>query len=184
MRWLTIVRSATILSLIAATAARLGAITVVPLTFDQLVTQADAIVYARVAEVRGEWSVDRRAINSRITLEPLRYLKGDFGSAIVMRLPGGETGGMINVIPGAPVLREGDLVVLFLAADGPTIPTTVGLGQGVFRVLRDAKSGAMLVSPPPLKASEAGPIVRGAPERRLISIDALDASIRAIGAAQ
>ena len=172
------------LSLIATAIARVGAITVVPMTFEQLVDEAAAVVYARVADVRGEWTYDRRAINSVITIEALRYLKGNLGPSVSIKLPGGEAGGVVNVLPGAPVLREGDLVVLFLTADGPAIPTTVGLGQGLFRVMRDTRSGSMLVSPPPLKASAAGRIIRGSAERRLLTIEAFAASVRALGDAQ
>jgi len=170
------------LGLLVALGTRAGAMTTVPLTFEQLVGEATAVVYARVADVRGEWTRDRRAINSVITLEALRYLKGDLGPTVVMRLPGGETGGRINVLPGAPVLREGELVVLFLVTQGPAIPTTVGLGQGVFRVVRDARSGTMLVSPPPFTVSAMGRIVRGSADRRLLTLDAFAASVHAIGA--
>jgi hypothetical protein len=170
------------LSLLAVLTARAGAITAVPMTFEQLVGEATAVVYARVADVRGEWTHDRRAINSMITLEALRYLKGDLGPTVLMRLPGGEAGGMINVLPGAPVLREGELVVLFLTTQGPSIPTTVGLGQGVFRVVRDVGSGSMLVSPPSFRASEIGRIVRGSAERRLLTLEAFAATVHAIGA--
>lgn len=163
---------------------RLDAITVTPMTFEELVDEAVAVVYARVADVRGQWTDDRRSIDSLITLEALRYLKGDLGPTVLIRLPGGEAGGMINVLPGAPVLRDGELVVLFLAARGPAIPTTLGLGQGVFRVVRDTRSGDTLVTPPPLKASAAGRIIRGAADRRLLTLESFAANVQALGAAR
>lgn len=163
---------------------RLEAITITPMTFEELVDEAVAVVYARVAEVRGQWTDDRRSIDSVITLEALRYLKGDLGPTVLMRLPGGEAGGMINVLPGAPVLRDGELVVLFLAARGPAIPTTLGLGQGVFRVVRDSRSGDALVTPPPLKSSVAGRIIRGAADRRLLTLEAFAANVQALAVAR
>ena len=159
-----------------------AAVVVVPITFEQLVDEAVAVVYARVAEVRGQWTLDRQSIDSIITLEALQYVKGDFGPTVAMRLPGGEAGGRIQVIPGAPTLREGELVVLFLKARGPALLTTLGLGQGIFRVTRDARTGAMLVTPPPLKESQAGRVIRGAAERRALSVDAFFAAVRETGA--
>lgn len=159
------------------------AITVVPITFEELVAQSTAIVYARVADVRGRWTADRRQIESVVSLQPIRYLKGDLGSDVVMRLPGGEAGGMTQVLPGAPVLRVGDLAVLFLGASGPAIPSPVGLTQGVFRVAVDSRSGAVTVLPPPLKASAAGRVLRGAAERRALTLDAFAQEVAAIGGA-
>lgn len=154
------------------------AVVVVPITFEQLVDEAAAVVYARVSEVRGQWTYDRQSIDSIITLEALGYAKGDLGPTVTMRLPGGEAGGRLQVIPGAPTLREGELVVLFLKARGPALLTTLGLGQGIFRVTRDARTGAMLVTPPPLKESQLGRIIRGAAARRTLSVDAFFATVR------
>jgi hypothetical protein len=154
------------------------AVMVIPMTFEQLVTESVAVVYARVSSVRGQWSADRRSIDSLVALEPLRYFKGDLGEHVMMRLPGGEAGGVINVIPGAPVVRDGDLLVLFLGSRGPAIPSPLGLGQGIFRVVRDRQSGDVRVSPPPLKASHAGRILRGAAERRTLTLEAFAAAVR------
>jgi hypothetical protein len=164
--------------------ARIDALTVAPMTFEELVGEASVIVYARVAEVRGQWSQDRRAIDSLVTLDALHYLKGDFGRNVLMRLPGGESGGIVQVIPGAPVLREGDLAVLFLAARGPAIPGPVGLNQGVFRVVHDSRTGSSMVSPPPLASSAAGRVVRGAADRRVLTLEAFEARVRELGVAR
>jgi hypothetical protein len=163
--------------------AAVDAVTVVPVTFEQLVDEALAIVYARVSDVRGQWTEDRRAITSLVTLEPLQYMKGHLGATLTMRLPGGEAGGVINVIPGAPVVRAGDLIVVFLASRGPSVPTPVGLGQGIFRVVRDA-SGVVQVTPPPLKASALGRVIRGAADRRALTLDAFAAAVRDAGSAR
>lgn len=162
----------------------IDAVTVVPMTFEELVAESVAVVYARVSDVRGQWTADRRAINSLIALEPLKYFKGNLGDSVTMQLPGGEAGGRINVIPGAPALRNGDLVVLFLTSRGPTIPTTLGFGQGIFRVAYDAAAGGLRVTPPPLKASATGRIIRGAADRRTLTLAAFEAAIREAGAAR
>lgn len=160
---------------------RATAITVVPMTFEQLVGESEAVIYARVSDVRGQWTTDRRSIESIISLDVLRYLKGNFGETVLIRVPGGEAGGRVNVLPGAPVLRSGELVVIFLDSRGPAIPTILGLNQGVFRVVPDTRTGAPLVTPPPFKASEAGRIVRGAAERRTLTVDAFAAAVRDLG---
>jgi hypothetical protein len=157
---------------------RASALLVVPMTFEQLVSEAAAVVYARVADVRGQWAVDRQSITSVIRLEPLRYFKGHLGDSVVMRLPGGSASGRIQVIPGAPVLTTGERVVVFLRARGPAMLTPLGLGQGVFRVTRDPQNGSMLVVPPPLKESPGGRVIRGAAGRRSLTLDAFAASVQ------
>ena len=168
--------------LLVAALARVDAVVVVPMTFEQLVSEAAAVVYARVSEVRGQWTTDRQGIDSIVTLEALQYLKGDFGSTLAIRLPGGTVGKIIHVLPGAPTLHDGDLVVLFLKARGPAYLTTLGLGQGIFRVARDPRTGTMLVTPPPLKESSAGRVIRGAAERRALTVAAFAAAIGGAGA--
>jgi hypothetical protein len=158
----------------------LHAVTLSPMTFEQLVAEATAVVYARVSHVHGRWTADRRGIESVVTLDPLRYFKGHLGDGVELRVPGGEAGGLLQVFPGAPVLREGDLIVAFLGSRGPSMPTLVGLTQGLFRVIVDRSSGAAHVTPPPLKASVAGKIVRGAAERRGLTIDAFASEVHAL----
>lgn len=167
---------------VTAALARAEAIVVVPMTFEQLVSEAAAVVYARVADVRGQWTADRQGIDSIVTLEALQYLKGDMGATLAIRMPGGTAGTIIHVLPGAPTFSDGDLVVLFLKARGPAYLTTLGLGQGVFRVVRDPRSGAMLVTPPLLKESSGGRVIRGAAERRTLTIPAFASAINGTAA--
>lgn len=173
---------ATVIAVAALGTSRLDAVLVVPMTFEQLVSEASAVVFGRVTDVRGQWTPDRQSIDSIVRVDALQYLKGEMGAAVVLRLPGGEAGGRIQVIPGAPTLRSGDWVVLFLKSRGPALLTPVGFTQGVFRVLRDPRSGAMLVTPPPLKASQAGRIIRGAAGRRALSVEAFAAAVRSVEA--
>jgi hypothetical protein len=168
------------LSIVVLMFSRLDAVVVIPMTFEQLVDEATAVVYARVADVRGQWTADRRSIDSIVTLEALQYMKGDLGPAVAMRVPGGEVGGVVNLVPGAPSFRDGDLVVLFLKARGPAMLTPLGLTQGVFRVAFDAATRQMMVTPPPLKASAAGRLVRGAADRRTLNVTAFDATVRSM----
>jgi hypothetical protein len=168
-----------ILSFLAAVSSA-DALSLAPMTFEQLVDDATAVVYARVADVRGRWTSDRRNIESVVTLDVLRYLKGDLGQDVALRVPGGEAGGMMQVLPGAPVLREGDLVVAFLGSRGPSVPMLVGLTQGLFRVVIDRQSGRAHVTPPLLKGSTAGRIIRGAADRHTLTIDAFASEVRSV----
>lgn len=170
-------RSACTVLVLFLLATSIDATTTAPLSFEQLVKESAAVVYGRVVDVRSRWTSDRRFIESVVSVEILKGMKGGALHTIQFTSPGGQVGRYRNVIPGAPVFTEGELAVFFLTAHGPRLPVTTGLTQGVFRVQRDALSGDMLVMPPAL---DAGRIVRGDTRRKPASLLAFEASVRAI----
>jgi hypothetical protein len=167
--------------LLAAACVPLGATTYLPASFNEIVAESATIVYGRVAAVRGEWSPDRRTIDSVVTVRASAYLKGARGETLLLRVPGGQVGDRIMVMPGAPAFREGDLVVVFLKGTGPAIPSPVGLAQGVFRVAADPRSGQAMVVPSPVTArGPARTVRRGDPLRGPVPLDAFAAEVQAL----
>jgi len=170
-------RSACVALLALLFSTSIDATTLAPLTFEQLVKESAAVVYGRIVDVRSQWTADRRFIESVISVEVLKGLKGRAGDTIQFTAPGGQVGRYRNVIPGAPVFAEGELAVFFLTAHGARLPVTTGLTQGVYRVQRHAVSGEMLVMPPVL---DAGRIVRGDARRKPSPLSAFEASVRSL----
>ena len=156
----------------------LAAITVKPMTFTELVASSTAVVHGRVSEVRGQWTADRRGIESLVSVDVLDYFKGDLGARVTVRVPGGRAAGFVNIIPGAPRFSEGDAVVLFLKATGPSIPVVTGTTQGVYRVTRDLRTGGLVVVPPLIDESAgASRVVRGDLDRRPVPLAAFGAAV-------
>ena len=151
-----------------------------PADFREVVAGSQIIVYGRVADVRPEWSDDRTRIDTLVTLDAGSYLKGGPGDHVTFRVPGGQIGRYKNVMVGAPEFRQGEEVVLFLSAAGPSIAHVFGLNQGVYRVRVDARTGRRLVVPPVLMASGDAPqaIVRGDRTRQPLPLDSFAASVR------
>jgi hypothetical protein len=166
---------------VVALAVPLSALTVRPLSFPALVQESSVVVHGRVADVRAQWTADRRGIESLVVVDAADYLKGDLGEHITVRVPGGRVGSMVNIIPGAPRFTAGDRVVLFLTTDGPSIPVITGTSQGVFRVSTDARSGAAIVVPPVIEADAPG-TPRGDLTRRPLSLSAFSDAVRRAGA--
>jgi hypothetical protein len=171
-------RSVLILSIASLLVASVDATTIAPLSFEQLVNASSAVVYGRVSDVRAQWTTDRRFIESIVSLDVIKGIKGAAGDRIEFTVPGGQVGRYLNVIPGAPTFAPGDLAIFFLTARGPRLPITTGLTQGVYRVQRDASSGAMLVMPPVVDT--VGPIVRGDVRRKPVSLAAFEGSVRTL----
>lgn len=170
------------LALMGLLSASLGAIVVAPLSFTQLVNEADVVVYGRVADIHGQWTADRQGIESLIRLDALQVIKGRAREQVSFKVPGGEAGGRIHLLPGAPSFRDGDLVLVFLGGGGAAYPTPVGLTQGVFRVAASFTTGAAMVLAPPVETAHQAPgrIERGDPRRRALSVEAFGAEVRAV----
>lgn len=155
------------------------ATTFLPLSFEQLVDASAIVVYGRVADVRAQWSDDHRFIESVVSLDVFKGIKGAARETISFSVPGGQVGRYINVMPGAPVFTTGDLAVVFLTSRGARLPVTTGLMQGVYRVQRD-DVGELLVVPPALEAS--GRIVRGDVRRKPVRLSTFESTVRTVAA--
>lgn len=162
--------------------ARAGSATVlVPAEFREIVAGSQIIAHGRVAEIRAEWTDDRRQIDTVVTLDVSTYLKGGPGEVVTFRVPGGQVGRYRNVVVGAPEFREGEEAVVFLRAEGPAVARVFGLNQGVFRVRADPRTGRRLVLPPVLMAAgvEAEPVRRGSATRTPLPLDSFATTVRA-----
>ena len=160
--------------------APIGATTLIPADVGELSRDARAIVLGRVGAVEARWTADRRGIETLVTLEADTYLKGALGPSVQFLVPGGVLGRFQNIVVGAPRFAEGERVIVFLGAHGPSIPFVLGLNQGLYRVVSENRS--WVVTPPALLPAEgaATPVVRGDPRRRPMALDEFERQIRAL----
>ena len=168
---------------LAASSAR--ALTVLPATFEELVHESVSVLHGRVRTVQAAWTADRRTIQSTVTLEVIGAFKGTSTETATFVVPGGEAGGRILVVPGAPVFRAGDEVVVFLRGRAPALPEPVGLSLGVYRVSTAVRTGGAMVVPSPVHAAASPSVVtRGTSARKVRSLDAFAADVRAVSDAR
>jgi hypothetical protein len=167
--------------------AALQATVLIPIEFRELVAIAPVIVHGRVVDVRSDFVDGRRAVETFVTIEAADYLKGDLGDHVTVRVPGGQLGRYRTVFIGAPEFREGDEVVLFLKTSGSPLPYIVGLSQGAYRVVADARTGRHMVTTPIVmgKADAAAErVVRGDAARKPIPIESFRDVVRQVMNAQ
>ncbi len=149
-----------------------------------LARNAQVIVRGRVAQVTPQWTDGRRRIVSVVSIDAIEYLKGDFGSRFEIQVPGGTMGRYSSVMAGAPSFKEGQELILFLAAQPPSLPYIVGFSQGVYRVMADPASGRQVVTPPPLIAgATAQKITPGYPNRKLLALSYFTSQVKRLVAA-
>jgi hypothetical protein len=155
---------------------------VIPADLAELSRDAIAIVRGRVARVDAQFTEDRGAIETIVTLEVESYLKGALGQIVRFRVPGGELGRFRSIVVGAPEFAVDQHVVVFLGAFGPSVPHIVGFNQGVFRVVRGADNSGWVVAPPanlPVVGASAR-IVRGDSSRRALPLGDFEQKVRTL----
>jgi hypothetical protein len=181
LRSLTIVMA--LVAAIGTTPAR--GLTVVPATFEELVRESVAVVHGRVRAVHGRWTSDRRTIESAVTIDVVDAFKGADTDVATFVVPGGEAGGRILVVPGAPTFRPGDEVVVFLRGTAPALPQPIGLSLGVYRVVPAAAGATKTVVPSPIHAAAGdGMVRRGSASRGPRPLKSFGDDVRALGVAR
>ncbi|HZP48595.1 MAG TPA: hypothetical protein VFB07_08675 [Vicinamibacterales bacterium] len=178
-------RTLTLLLSCLLAASSVGATTLVPADLGELSHDAVAIARGRVVGVDARWTDDHRAIETLVTLEVERYVKGNLGAAVQFRVPGGRLGRFRSVFVGAPEFAVDDHVVVFLGANGPAIPHLVGFSQGVYRLLLTRDTGWVVTSPA-MWPSASGPvrIVRGDRSPIPMALDEFETRVRALAGAR
>ena len=104
-----------------------------------LVAKADTIVVGSV--VSSEFYTGSGGTRTRFYLQVHEGLRNaQEGQVIQMDIPGGSLGGITTVVTGAPQLKAGAMVVVFLESHGAS-RRPLGLSYGIYRVDSDT-SGA------------------------------------------
>jgi hypothetical protein len=115
------------------------ATTVIPPSFDQLVSQAEVIFQGRVTDVRSQWIGEgaERHIVSYVTFKVEDAVKGKPGESYTIRMFGGTVDDESMGVSGAPTFKLGDDDILFIENNGTQVIPLVGIMHGRFRVKRD-----------------------------------------------
>lgn len=152
----------------------------VPADLVELSRSAALVVRGTVSAVTSQWAEGRRRVETVVTLDVQQAMKGEAGKTITFKIPGGDMGRYRSVMVGAPTFRAGEEVILFLGATPPALPYLLGLGQGVYRVQRDERTGERRVTSPVLVADseQATAVRRGDPSRRALTVEEFSVEVR------
>jgi len=117
----------------------LHATTVIPPTFDQLVSEADTIFEGTVTGSRSEWTGQgtERHIVSYVTFKIEDTIKGTLGAEYTIRMFGGTVDGQTVEVTDAPRFKVGDRDILFVTHNGTQFIPLVGIMHGRFHVQPD-----------------------------------------------
>src|ERR1044072_8926616 len=116
------------------------ATTVIPPTFDQLVTDAEFIFEGTVTETRSQWTgagADRH-IMTNVTFQIEDAIKGAPGKSYTIQMLGGTVEDETMEVSDAPRFKVGDRDILFVEHNGTQFVPLVGIMHGRFHVQTDA----------------------------------------------
>ena len=115
------------------------ATTVIPPSFDELVSRAQVIFQGTVTDVRSQWVGEggQRHINSYVTFKVEDAIKGKPGAEITLQMLGGTVGSETMEVTDAPKFKVGDRDILFVENNGTQFVPLVGIMHGRFRVKKD-----------------------------------------------
>ena len=132
-------RSFLLLSLLALALPTTRATTVIPPTFDRLVTDAETIFEGTVTALKSEWigEGNDRHIVTYVTFRIEDSIKGTLGTEYTIRMFGGTVDGHTMEATDTPRFKVGDRDILFVENNGKQFVPLVGIMHGRFRVKQD-----------------------------------------------
>jgi hypothetical protein len=138
-----LLRSLIVLSLAALALPVARATTVIPPTFDELVTKAEMIFEGTVTGSRSEWTGEgaNRHIVTYVSFKIEDAIKGAPGSDYTLRMMGGTVDGQTMEVSDAPRFKVGDRDILFVENNGTQFIPLVGIMHGRFHVQADENGG-------------------------------------------
>ena len=161
-----VIRSLVFASLVLSSVSVGRATTVIPPTFDELVTKAEMIVEGTVTGLRSEWTGEGadRHIETYVTFKIEDSIKGGTSTEYTLQMLGGTVDGRTMEVTDAPRFKIGDRDILFVENNGSQFIPLVGIMHGRFHVQVDETganeritkdSGAALANPAKLGQDEA-----------------------------
>lgn len=127
----------------------LSGTTILPPTFETLVSRADRVLHARVIgqESFRDSFEGQPFVRTDVTVEVIETIAGEpAGEKVVLEFLGGQAGGLIMRIDGMPKFVAGDEVILFERGNGRTVCPLVSWQYGQYRVAREADGAFPQVS--------------------------------------
>src|SRR3954471_23265600 len=137
--FMKLLRSLTLVLLVSLALSAARATTVIPPTFDELVTKAEMIFEGTVTGSRSEWTGEgsNRHIVTYISFKIEDAIKGAPGSDYTIRMFGGTVDGQTMEVSDAPRFKVGDRDILFVENNGTQFIPLVGIMHGRFHVQAD-----------------------------------------------
>jgi len=120
---------------------------VLAMTLEDLARQADIILLGKCERIYSEWGPERKDIFTYIAIIPEQCLKGkECPPQVIIRQLGGRVDNIALTVPGTPRFHLDERVLVFLQMTSASQYIVIGLSQGKYGVVTDAKDGKSYVT--------------------------------------
>jgi hypothetical protein len=123
------------------------ALSVIPPTFEQLVSTAEVVVDGEVTGVRSELSSfeGRPLVYTYVSIRVLDALKGAPGETVELRMLGGTVGDVTLQVSGVPKFKVGERNLFFIEGNGVNFCPLVAVPHGFYPIAERESDGAEVV---------------------------------------
>ena len=107
-------------------------------SIEELTSEADSILIGKVKKIESQWNEEKTLIYTYVTISVKQRTKTLSGvgevQEIIVKVPGGEVGGIGLKVSDTPQFREGEEVFLFLRSEEVPVFLVAGLFQGKYTI--------------------------------------------------
>ena len=107
-------------------------------SIEELTSEADSILIGKVKKIESQWNEEKTLIYTYVTISVKQHTKTLLGvgevQEIIVKVPGGEVGGIGFKVSDTPQFREGEEVFLFLRMEKLPLFSVAGLFQGKYTI--------------------------------------------------
>lgn len=102
---------------------------------NKLIKKADKIIIGEVQNIECEWDNDYNMIHTYVTINVLKWIKGEGNSTIQLLFPGGEVENKIINVDLTPSFELHQKAILFLEPEIKNTYRVLGWLQGKFTII-------------------------------------------------
>jgi hypothetical protein len=107
---------------------------------DELPQKADFVIEGTVTHKTARWDAKGIMINTHYTIAVETEILGNAPETVELSFSGGTVQGKTYMVTHTPTLEVGQTYILFSYQNNKYSVPTVGYDQGIFKVIRDARS--------------------------------------------
>ncbi len=115
-------------------------------TLEAIARASDVVAVGKVARLKSDWNENKSRIQTRVTIQVERPLKGDAaGAEMTVVVPGGEVDGVGEVYSHTDRFRQDEEVVVFAKRDNRGTLRILSGEPGKLLITRDPATGKRII---------------------------------------